>query len=69
MKVGDHLQLYHNRCSNARSSQTAAAEQICRKVFSGHGEVTEILSEDYSVVRFPPGTQFAEGDTLEKHRH
>jgi hypothetical protein len=35
----------------------------------GEGEVTQVLGKDYSVVKFPSGTRFSEGDTLEKHAH
>jgi len=41
----------------------------CKKVSTGHGDVIELYDADYSVVKFPKGTKFSEGDTIEKHRH
>jgi hypothetical protein len=65
LKVGDHVELFKNVCS-VRGRHSG---RVCEKVASGHGEVLEILNEDYSVIRFPAETHFAEGDTVEKHRH
>lgn len=68
VKPGDHLQLYNNVCTGG-GGKDRAGDRICRKVSQGHGEVVEVLNDDYSVVKFPPGTKFTEGDTLEKHGH
>lgn len=67
VKVGDHLVLYRNECTGGAGKDSADRE--CRKVEAGHGEVSKILSNDYSAVTFPDGTKFTEGDTLEKHAH
>lgn len=68
VSVGDHLVLYKNVCTGVPGS-LGAGDRSCQKKEGGHGEVTKILSADYSEVKFPAGTQFAEGDTLEKHSH
>lgn len=67
VKVGDHLVLYRNECTGGAGKDIA--DRSCRKVETGHGEVSQILSNDYSAVTFPAGTKFTEGDTLEKHPH
>lgn len=72
VNVGDHVQLYQNVCPPKRAagrSGDGGSSGSCRKEPRGHGEVVQLLGEDYSVVKFPPGTQFSEGDTLEKHAH
>lgn len=63
--VGDHVELYRNQCQGGGERSASR----CKKISLGHGEVTEILNEDYTVVRFSEGTQFSEGDMIEKHRH
>lgn len=71
VSVGDHVELYRNVCTGSASSgrEGGGGDRTCRKEPTGHGEVTQVLNEDYSVVKFPSGTKFAEGDTLEKHAH
>ncbi len=64
VKVGDHLQLYKNICSS--DGGRALEAQSCKKIEGGRGEVTRLLNEHYSVVSFPKGTVFAEGDIIEK---
>lgn len=68
VKVGDHLLLFKNECSGS-SGRASADDRSCKKVQTGHGSVSQVLSNDYSAVVFPAGTNFAEGDTLEKHGH
>lgn len=65
VSVGDHVELYRNICKATH----ATGPQGCQKKSFGHGEVTELLNEDYAVVKFPAGTDFKEGDTIEKHAH
>jgi hypothetical protein len=69
VKVGDHVELYHNQCTGGGSSKTQQAPRECKKIGGGHGEVVEVLSPDYSTVKFPTGTEFTEGDTIEMHVH
>jgi hypothetical protein len=58
--VNDPVRLYKNVCtpSGKRSS--------CQKEALADGKVIELLDEHYSVVMFPPGTTFEEGNTVEK---
>jgi hypothetical protein len=72
VNTGDHIELYRNICPPARGtgrSGDGGSRGPCRKESTGHGEIIQTLNEDYSVVKFPPGTQFSEGDTIEKHAH
>lgn len=69
LAVGDHVELYHNECQSSPVGERARSVSKCKKVSYGHGEVTEIINNDYSVVKFPSGTKFTEGDTVEKHVH
>ncbi len=63
--VGDHVELYGNKCSPA----TRGTPRSCLKVSKGHGIVTEVLSDDYAAVKFDDGVTFQEGDFIEKHSH
>lgn len=63
--VGDHVELYTNHCINNR----AANQQECEKVSRGHGTVTQLLNENYTLVKFDDGVTFREGDYVEKHTH
>ncbi len=63
--VGDHVQLYGNKCSPV----VRGTPRSCEKVSKGHGVVTEILSDDYASVKFDDGVTFQEGDFIEKHSH
>lgn len=70
MKVGDHVELYHNECTRLGGGEKGGGgPRNCKKVSTGHGEVTDVLSPDYAEVKFPAGTKFTEGDTIEKHVH
>ncbi|MES3038378.1 MAG: hypothetical protein V4736_10770 [Bdellovibrionota bacterium] len=69
VKVGDHVQLYRNQCSTTGAGIKGDPKQTCKKIGVGHGEVTAALNNDYSTVKFPDGTKFSEGDTIEKHGH
>ncbi len=69
VSVGDHVELYHNRCVPVGSGGKGGGSRECQKVSGGHGEVTNVINGDYSTVKFPEGTQFSEGDTIEKHAH
>jgi hypothetical protein len=58
--VGDRVHLIHNDCTSA--GKPAA----CRRVSVADGTVVELFDDHYSLVRFPTGTAFAEGDTIER---
>ena len=60
VSVGDHVHLFHNDC-------TSGSKPIqCQRVPVADGEVEQIFDDHYSLVRFPSGTAFAEGDTIER---
>lgn len=65
VQVGDHVELYGNRCINAGRN----TERSCEKISKGHGTVTQILSDNYAAVQFDQGVAFQEGDFIEKHSH
>ena len=62
--IGDHVRLYNNLCAPDGGTKRVK----CEKVYVAQGTVTEVLNSHYSVVSFPSGTQFAEGETVEKAR-
>ena len=68
IKAGDHLVLYKNVCEQVDKGKDRTSA-VCKKVESGHGEITQILNDHYSAVKFPAGTKFSEGDIVEKHTH
>lgn len=65
VNVGDHVELYGNKCARNKASD----DQSCVRVSKGHGTITQILSADYSTVKFENGVTFQEGDFIEKHSH
>ena len=60
--MGDHVRLYNNVCAPDGGTKRVK----CDKVYVAEGTVPEVLTSHYSVVSFPAGTQFAEGETVEK---
>ena len=66
--VGDHVELYRNNCRGSGGAKGGGVSS-CNKKSMGHGTVTNIISDDYSVVQFDDGVNFAEGDMVEKHAH
>ena len=74
VKEGDHVELFKNICSDATVTGGSRADggttlRSCRKERIGHGNVAKVLGDDYSLVKFPDGTEFSEGDIIEKHSH
>lgn len=65
VSVGDHVELYANKCFKAPKD----SNRTCNKVEKGHGQVVEILGENYVTVKFDEGVSFQEGDFIEKHNH
>jgi hypothetical protein len=63
VKANDRVRLYNNVCT-----PVAAGRQppTCKKQVLAEGTVTAVLDEHYSVVAFPAGTSFAEGNTVER---
>ena len=72
---GDHVELFKNICTDAIAaggggrSAGGADRRSCRKELIGHGTVAKVLGADYSLVKFPDGTRFEEGDIIERHSH
>jgi len=60
--VNDRVRLYKDACEK-RSDGRAS---VCKKTTIADGLVTELIDEHYSVVTFPAGTPFEEGNTIEK---
>jgi hypothetical protein len=60
--VGDQVRLYRHVCNSSGKRTT------CEKVVVADGEITALINEHYSTVRFPAGTTFAEGYTVEPIR-
>ena len=58
--VNDRVRLYRNVCT------PSGRRSVCKKEAVADGTVTELLDEHYSVVTFPAGTTFEEGNTVEK---
>ena len=61
IKVDDRVRLFSNVCTPADRRPP-----ICKKEALAEGTVTQVLDEHYSVVTFPAGTSFAEGNTIER---
>lgn len=62
--VNDEVDLYRNRCQPSPASEPAPND--CSREVVGRGKVEKVLNDHFSVVRFPAGTPFKEGDTVEK---
>jgi hypothetical protein len=62
VKVNDTVRLYRNVCD------TGSKQPVCHRQDVADGRVRELLDSHYSVVVFPAGTPFQEGDTVEKAR-
>lgn len=62
-KVGDKVVVYTNNCPPLAGRD--AYTQLCEKKEVGHGEVTRLLNEHYSVVKFDKGVKFSEGTFVE----
>lgn len=62
---GDHVQLFGNQCSGGGRGDV----RVCKKIPKGHGEVVEIIGNDYASVKFDEGVKFETGDFVEKHPH
>ena len=58
--LNDPVRLYKNVC------KASGKAEVCKKEAVADGKVTELLDEHYSVVTFPTGTTFEEGNTVEK---
>jgi hypothetical protein len=61
--VSDSVRLYRDVCT-----LTPKRLKSCWKQTLATGKVKQLLDDHYSVVTFPAGTNFAEGDKVEKIR-
>lgn len=61
LSVGDRVRVVHSYCAEQSSKGV-----ICREKTSAEGCVVQVLNPHYSVVRFAPGGDFAEGDRVER---
>jgi hypothetical protein len=58
--VNDRVRLYKNTC------ESKDRRSVCTKTTIADGTVMQLLDQHYSVVAFPAGTPFEEGNTVEK---
>jgi hypothetical protein len=65
VKAGDHVTLIRHECHDV-NPKASTAMQKCVPRMIGEGVVSEVLNDHYSLVRFPAGTDFHEGDSIEK---
>ena len=64
VESGDTVVFYRNHCE----PPVAKKPPSCSRKEIGTGTVTELLNEDYSVVRVSPGFNFREGDEVQVKR-
>lgn len=64
VESGDKVVFYRNHCE----PPVAKKQTNCSRKEIGTGTVTELLNEDYSVVRVSPGVAFREGDEVQVKR-
>lgn len=65
VEKGDFIELYENQCRK----NAAPGGSSCPRISKGHGQVVTIFNDEYAEIRFARGTQFSEGDVIEKHAH
>lgn len=69
VKVGDRVTLFRNDCPSKGGGGRnggGGGGGLCKKIKVGEGQVTQLLNEHYSAVRFEPGVQFEEGTIVER---
>jgi hypothetical protein len=64
--VGDKVTLIKEQCHDSGRETTRTS---CRRVPAGYGEVTSVLNDKYSVVKFADGISFREGDEVERRNY
>lgn len=65
-KVGDQLTVFRNECSQPIPGSKAQGIAHCKKNRVGTATVKSFLNEHYAEVQFADGTDFREGDMVEK---
>jgi hypothetical protein len=67
VKVGDKVTAYQNVCSKIANSSTRSENAVqCKKTKIGYGEVTGLINNHYSLVKFEDNVKFNEGTIVEK---
>ena len=66
VQVGNHVQMFREVCKYSPKSK---GEANCKREELGHGEITQVLSSQYSVVTVPDASKIKEGDLVELHGH
>lgn len=65
-KVGDQLTVFRNECSQPLPGSKARGIPLCKKNRIGTATITSFLNEHYAEARFTDGTEFREGDMVER---
>lgn len=65
LNAGQNVTLFHNKCTKGGGGRGGNFSGFCTKEKIATGTVTQVLNEHYSVVEFPSGTKFEEGDFVE----
>lgn len=65
-KVGDQLTVFRNECSQPLPGSKARGIALCKKNRVGTATITSFLNEHYAEARFADGTEFREGDMVER---
>ena len=66
VKPGDAVSIYRNVCRALTDGDYPGPGEGCIREAVGSGNVEQVLNEHYSLVMFPQGVSFKEGDTVEK---
>lgn len=71
VSVGDTVSLFRNECRTRPDTSPKSPSRTkteCGKNFVAKGTVVELLNEHYAIANFPSGTDFREGDVVERGR-
>lgn len=64
LQPGEAVRLYRSQCNTPMAAKNPALAQNCPRE-GVTGQVEKALNDHYSLVRFPAGTKFEEGDKVE----
>ncbi len=64
VKTGDRVVLFHSVCQGFGVGERGAGK-TCERQELAKGVVKKVFNDHYSLVEFPTGTKFAEGDFVE----
>ena len=64
-RVGKRVTVFENDCQVLGDPREGAAKKNCNKVQIGHGVITEILNDEYSIVQFDSALSYKEGAIVE----